>query len=375
MPSLSVREIPQGESLKPFIDLAWTVNASDPLWVAPLRMNVRTVLDRRKHPFHRHAEVAYFLAERDGRPVGRIAAVVNRRYNEYHGDTTGFFGLFECEDDRRTAAALLDRAAGWLRGRGMDRMLGPTNLSTNEELASPGVLIEGFGTPPALQMAHNPPYYQALMEENRMEGAKDLLAFWLEGGEPPERIVRGNERAMKRRGLTIRPLDMKRFRQEVDTLKELYNSAWSRNWGFVPMSDAEFEHLAKEFRPIADADLCLIAEVGGTPVGFSLSMPNLNEAFRHLPDGRLLPFGIVRFLWHKRKIRAIRMMTLGFRPEYQHVGLGAAFYLRTWLTATRRGYERGEASWVLEDNHEMVRAIERMGGRAYKRYRMYERAV
>lgn len=375
MSSLNIREIPPGESLKPFIDLAWTINAGDPLWVAPLRMTLQTVLDRRKHPFHRNAEVAYFLAERGGRAVGRIAAIVNRRHNEYHGDRTGFFGLFECEDDRATAGALLDRAAAWLRERGMERMLGPANLSTNEELASPGVLIEGFDTPPALQMTHNPRYYQALMEGNAMEKAKDLLAFWLEGGEPPERIVKGNERAMKRHGVSIRPLNMKRFREEVDTLKELYNSAWSLNWGFVPMSDAEFEHLAKEFRPIADPNLCLIAEVGGKPVGFSLSMPNLNEAFRHLPDGRLFPFGILRFLWHRRKIEAIRMMTLGFRPEYHHVGLGAAFYLGTWQSAMRRGYDRGEASWVLEDNLEMIRAIERMGGRAYKRYRMYERAV
>ena len=375
MSDLTIREIPPGESLKPFIDLAWTINAGDPLWVAPLRMTLAAVLDRKKHPFHRNAEVAYFLAERGGRPVGRIAAIVNRRHNGYHGDRTGFFGLFECEDDGETARALMERAADWLRARGMETMLGPTNLSTNEELASPGVLVEGFDTPPALQMTHNPPYYAALLEGAGLEKAKDLLAFWLVGGTPPERIVRGFQRAMERHGVSIRPLDMKRFREEVDTLKELYNSAWSRNWGFVPMTDEEFEHLAKEFRPIADPDLCLIAEIGGKPVGFSLSMPDLNEAFRYLPDGKLFPFGLLKFLWYKRKIRGIRMMTLGFRPEYHHVGLGAAFYLGTWQAAMAKGYMQGEASWVLEDNHEMVRAIERMGGQAYKRYRMYQRKL
>ena len=296
---------------------------------------------------------------------------MNRRHNEFHEEKTGFFGFFETEENQETARALVEAAAEWLRARGMERMRGPTNFSTNEEASSPGVLIEGFDSPPTMQMSHNPTYYAPLLEGAGLEKAKDVVAVRLEGGEPPERIVRGNQRAMQRHGVVIRALNMKRFREEVDTLKELYNAAWSLNWGFVPMTDAEFEHLAKEFRPIADPELCQIAEVDGKAVGFSLSMPNLNEAFRHLPDGRLLPFGIFRFLWHRRKIKGIRMMTLGFRPEYHHVGLGAAFYLRTWVTAMRQGYVQGEASWVLEDNLEMVRAIERMGGRAYKRYRLY----
>ena len=375
MSSLTIREIRPGESLKPFIDLAWTINARDPLWVPPLRMTLATVLDRKKHPVHQNLEVAYFLAERGGRPVGRIAAIVNRRHNEFHGDRTGFFGLFECENDAATASLLLDTAAARLRERGRETMLGPTNLTTNEELASPGVLIGGFDTRPILQMTHNPRYYAELLEAGGMQKAKDLLAFWMEGSEPPERAVRGFERALQRHGVVIRTLDMKRFREEVDLLKELYNSAWSLNWGFVPMTDAEFEHLAKEFKPIADPDLCLIAEVRGKPVGFSLSMPDFNEAFRHIPDGRLFPFGLFKFLWYKRKIHTIRLMTLGFRPEYHHLGLGPAFYVTTWRTGSRKGYTSAEASWVLEDNHEMVRALERMGAREYKRYRMYEREL
>jgi hypothetical protein len=251
-------------------------------------------------------------------------------------------------------------------------MRGPANFSTNEEFSSPGVLVEGFDTPPQIQMSHNPPYYARLMEAAGLEKVKDLLAFWLEG-DPPERIVRGFERALKRQEAVIRPLNLKRFRQEVDTIKEIYNSAWSQNWGFVPMTDAEFEHMAKEFRPVVDPDLCLIAEVEGKPVGFSLALPNLNEALRHLRDGRLLPFGIFKFLWHRRKIGSARVITLGFKPAYQHLGLGGAFYLRTWQVGVQKGYPQGEASWVLEDNHEMVRALERMGARAYKRYRLYDR--
>jgi len=373
---LRVREIPEGESLRGFIDLQWRINQGDPQWVAPLRMSVTGALDRKKHPFHRHADVAYFVAERGGEIVGRVAAIVNHAHNEFHEEKTGFFGLFEAEDDAGVASALLDAAAAWLAERGMERMRGPVNFSTNEEIASPGVLIEGFDTPPAAMMTHNPPYYEALMEGAGLEKSKDLTAFWLvSDGGPPARLVKGFERALEREGATIRPLDLKRFRQEVDTIKAIYNSAWSRNWGFVPMSDAEFEHMAKDFRPIVDPALCLIAEVDGEPVGFSLGIPNIHEAMRHIPSGRLFPFGLFKFLWYRRRIRGLRVITLGFTPKYQHSGLGAAFYLRTWLSGTARGYDRAEASWILEDNLDMARPLERMGGRIYKRYRIYERAI
>lgn len=372
---LRVREIPPGESLKSFIDLSWRINAGDRNWVAPLRMSLRNALDRRKHPFHRHADVAYFLAERQGRAVGRIAAIVNHLHNEFHSERTGFFGLFEAEDDAEVVQALVDAAAGWLRQRGMERMRGPVNFSTNEEIASPGVLVEGFDTPPMAMMTHNPPYYASRLEATGLVKAKDLFSFWLVAGDPPDRMVRSLDRVLAREGATIRSIDLKRFDEEVRTIQEIYNAAWSENWGFVPMTDAEFEHLAKEFRPVVDPDLCLIAEVEGEPVGFSLAIPNINQALRHLPDGRLFPLGLLKFLWHKRKIRGMRVITLGFKPAFQHSGLGGAFYLRTWTTGMAKGYDHGEASWILEDNLEMVRPMERMGGKAYKRYRIFEREI
>lgn len=371
-----IREIVQGESLRGFIDLQWRLNRDDPHWVAPLRMSVAAALDRKKHPFHLHAEVAYFVAERQGRMVGRIAAIVNHAHNRFHEENTGFFGLFEAEDDPGTARALLDTASAWLRARGMERMRGPVNLSTNEEIASPGVLIEGFDTPPMAMMAHNPPYYEALMEGSGLVKSKDVTAFWLQNRDgPPPRLVRGFERALQREGATIRPIDLKHFREEVDIIKRVYNSAWSRNWGFVPMSDEEFEHLAKDFRPIVDPALCLIVEVDGEPVGFSLGIPNIHAAMRHIPSGRLFPFGLLKFLWYRRKIHGLRVITLGFTPKYQRSGLGAALYLRTWQFGTARGYDHAEASWILEDNHEMIRALEHMGGHIYKRYRVYEREI
>ena len=370
---LRVREIPPGESLRPFIDLAWTVNARDPHWVPPLRMAVKTVLDRRKHPFHRHAEVAYLLAERGGRPVGRIAAVVNRQYNEYHQDRTGFFGLFECADDPEAARALVEAAAAWLRARGMERMVGPMNFSTNDELSSPGVLVEGFDTPPVVMMSHNPPYYARLLEGAGLVQEKDLVAYWMPSPEPPARAVAAMERLAGRMGARIRSVRMKELKDEVRRVQEVYNAAWSRNWGFVPMTQAEFEHMAKELRPVVDPGIVFLAEKeDGEPIGFCLCLPDLNRAFRHLPDGRLLPFGIFRFLWHRRKIDTLRVLTLGLKPGYQHLGLGAAMYVHAFRVAAGRGYRAGEGSWILEDNREMRGAMEKMGATAYKTYRVYQ---
>ena len=339
-------------------------------------MSVAAALDRSKHPFHRHAEVAYFLAERNGAAVGRIAAIVNRLHNEFHGDRVGFVGLFECENDAETAAALFEAAEGWLRSRGMESVRGPVNFSTNDEINSPGVLVEGFETRPYFMMGHNPRYYGELFTGNGFEPAKELIAFLMDDPEAmPEIWGRMIDKLLARHGATVRSVEMSRFREDLDAIKEVYNAAWSKNWGFVPMTDAEFEHLAKEFKPFIDPALCQIAEVGGEPIGFSLAMPDLNEALVHLPDGKLFPFGFAKFLWHKRKVRGMRVMTVGLKPRYHHSGLGLAFYLRTWRNGQKLGYVRGEGSWILADNLEMVRALERIDAKPYKRYRIYERTI
>ncbi|MGH7457738.1 MAG: GNAT family N-acetyltransferase [Longimicrobiaceae bacterium] len=371
MPALRVREVLPGESLRPFIDLSWKFNADDPAWVPPLRRQLRTLLDRRKHPFHRHAEVRYLLASRGGEAVARVAAVVNHRHNDFHGEKTGFFGFFECEDDPRTSRALLGSAGEWLRERGMERSTGPASFSTNEEC---GLLVEGFEHPPAVLMPHNPPYYARLIEAAGFTKAKDLIAYSLFGFTPPQRLAEGAERLAARAGITVRGLDMKRFRAEVRAIQSIYNSAWSRNWGFVPMTAEEIAFMAKELRPVVDPDLCLIAEHGGEPVGFSLALPDLNQAIKPL-NGRLSPWGLLRLLWNRRKIDRARILTLGFRPEFRARGLGTLLYLRTWQAGMVKRYYRGEASWILEDNWEMRRALEKMGGEPYKRYRIYERAL
>ncbi|MBB4636764.1 GNAT family N-acetyltransferase [Longimicrobium terrae] len=373
---LTVREIAAGESLKPFVNFAWTVNGRDPQWVPPLRMALEPVLDRKKHPFHQHADVAYFAAERGGRMVGRVAAVVNHEYNRFHGERTGTIGFFECLDDADAAGALLEACTDWLRARGMDRVMGPFNFSTNDEFSSPGVLIDGFDTPPTVMMSHNPPYYGRLFEAAGWTKAKDLLAYWIPSPAVPDRLSQGMERLARRMGATIRSVRMKDLKAEVARIQEVYNAAWSRNWGFVPMTEAEFEHLAKELKPVVDPDLCLIAEKpDGEPIGFLLALPDLNRAIRHLPDGRLFPFGVFKFLWHQRRIRTVRVLTLGMKPGYQHSGLGAALYTHGLRVASGKGYEAGEASWILEDNPEMCLAMDKLGASPYKRYRVFGRPL
>src|SRR3954447_7328132 len=310
------REIGRDEAVKPFIGFSWTINARDPHWVAPLRYIFNALLDREHHPFYEHADVALFVAERGGKMGGRIAATANYRANEFQGNTTGYFGLFECIDDEGVAHALLERAAEWLKAKGRTSMQGPFNLSTNDELYSGGVLIEGFDTPPVFMMGHNPPYYQRLFEAAGGFGkAKDLVAYWLPHNQPPVRLLQGIERLGKREGWRIRPVNMKRFKEEVGIVMGVYNSAWERNWGFIPMTEAEFDGMAKEFKPVVDPNLVLIAEtLEGEPLGFLLALPDLNRAIKPLRSGRLLPFGIFRFLWEKRKIRTARVLTLGMKP-------------------------------------------------------------
>jgi GNAT superfamily N-acetyltransferase len=253
----------------------------------------------------------------------------------------------------------------------MSVAMGPFNLSTNDELYSPGILLDSYDRPPLLLMAHNPPYYRRLFEDAGWEKEKDLLAYWMEADAPPARLVRGVERvAGSIDGLVVRPIDLERLDQEVERVKEVYNSAWERNWGFAPLTDAEIHHLAKSLKPIVDPRYALIAEVHGNPVAFGLALPDLNQALRHV-RGRLFPFGLLKLLWYRRTIDRLRVFTLGVKPEYRKRGIDALLYLRIYQNGIDAGKGRGEASWILEDNWGMRRALERMGAYVYKTYRVY----
>ncbi|MFI5209251.1 MAG: GNAT family N-acetyltransferase [Gemmatimonadales bacterium] len=372
---LRVRRVDTRRDLGQFISLPYRLHARDPLWVPPLRMDMETLLSRAKNPFFEHAEADYFLAERDGAVVGRIAAIHNRLHNETHHDKVGFFGFFECIFDQAVADALLDAAGAWLRERGLTTLRGPASFSVNDEC---GVLVDGYDAPNTLMMPHNPPFYPTLLEGAGLRKAKDLLVY--RGGYEscyipvPERLARGTEVIRKRLGITLRPLDMSRFEAEVETIKRLYNSAWEKNWGFVPMTDHEIDHLAKQFKPVVNPDLVPFAEKDGQVVGFGLVLPDFNQVLRTNRNGRIFPAAL-QLLWalKRRKIRRCRILLLGIAPEWRGKGIDAMLYHWIWTTSAKYHITWGEAGWILEDNPAMNAGLEKMGFTVYKTYRLYDR--
>lgn len=334
-------------------------------------MDMRTLLSPAKNPFFQHAEAQYFVGRVDGRTVGRIAAIKNDAHNREHGDKVGFFGFFECIDDQRLADALFRAAGDWLRSKGFDTMRGPMSPSVNDEC---GLLVDGFTTPPALMMPHNPTYYVSLIERAGFTKAKDLICYQSTYTDMPERLVRATRVVAERKGITLRQLNMKRFKEEVELVKQLYNAAWERNWGFVPLTGAEIDHLAKQFKPVVVPELVCFAEKDGQTVGFALALPDLNVALKRNPSGRLFP-GLLKVLWAARKITRCRILLLGALKEYRGTGVDALMYAWIWEKGRAKGYDWGEAGWILEDNAPMTNAIQRIGFVPYKTYRVYDRPL
>ena len=355
--------------MEAFIRLPWSIYECDPTWVPPLLHDMRVMMDPARHPFHSHSDMQAFLALRNGRPVGRVAAIHNRRHVEFQRENVGFFGFYECEKGTEASAALLDACAVWLAERGLEGMRGPASFSTNEQV---GLLVEGFVDPPAVMMSYNPPYYEEQLLSFGLRPSKTLVAYDLHAARPPDYLVRAAEIVERRTGVKVRPLSKRDFDRDLEIIKQLYNSAWERNWGFVPMTDAEIDHMASELKPVVDPRLVLIGEdPSGLPIGFALALPDLNQVLRHL-NGRLLPFGALKALWLRRKVDRLRVLTLGVREEYRGRGLDALFYLGVFRGGNTQGIDRGEFSWVLEENDLMRRPLERMGAHVYKRYRLYE---
>lgn len=358
--------------LSRFVDVSYRLNRDQPHWVPPLRLTEKARLDPRKNPFFEHAEARRFIATRDGKPVGRVLAIWDQEHIVHREELVGFFGFFESENDPAIAGGLLDAASNWLRARGAERIRGPLSPSTNDQC---GLLVEGFDRPPALMMPYNPPYHGTRLEELGFIPYRDLLAYDLvDEWMPVERLRRIRERRANA-DIRVRSLDFRHFAREIEIIRHIYNEAWQANWGFVPMTRTEFQHVAQDLRQVAIPDLLLIAEVSGEPVAFSVTLPDLNEAIAHVPDGRLLPFGIVRLLWHRRKIRRARVVTLGVLPEHRRRGLEARLYLETMERGVARGFRSAELSWILEENEPMRRGIEALGGRLAKRYRIYEKTL
>jgi len=355
--------------LKQFVELPYTLYRNDPYWVAPLRIAVKELLDRRKHPFYANAEAEFFLARREGRVVGRIAAILDRTHNKVHGEQAGFFGFFESIDDGAVAEALLAQAREWVTGRGARFLRGPVNPSTNYEC---GMLIDGFDSSPMVMMTYNPRYYPALMEGVGLRKSKDLLAYRSHADRIDlEKIDRLSQRVLKKNGVRVRPINMKDFANEVERVWQVYASAWSRNWGFVPMTREEFFAQGKEMKQILKPELVLIGEVGDRVVGFGLALPDINQALKPA-GGSLFPTGLLKILYHQRLIKRVRVLALGVVPEHQASGLPAVFYATLVRNARKLGYGECEMSWILEDNVLMNRSLEVMGAKRYKTYRIYD---
>lgn len=371
-----------------FIQFWWIPYKGNPYWVPPLIKEREEFFDPQRSAFHQHAEVALFVARRSGEAVGTIAALINHRHNEFHGERMGFFGFFECIADYGVAEALLATACDWCAAHGATDVRGPANFSPNEEF---GLLVDGYDDPPRVFMTYNPPYYKDFIERFGFEKAMDLYAYmWdveavaggrVEGMSP--KLLRVVEKARQRYDIRVRPIDMQHFDHDVLRLKQAYNSAWEKNWGFVPMTEAEIEHLAAGFKQFIDPDLFLIAEKGDQVIGFSINLPDMNQALLAAypspsPNPLAVNWTMAKLLWHwkvRPKITWLRAPLMGVVEEWRAHGIAAQFYYETARKAFPKGYKYIELSWILENNLMMNRDIQRLGGQVYKTYRIYQKAA
>lgn len=375
--AVEIREHRPGEELGAFIRVAHEVYRNDPNWVPPLEMEIRDRLTPGKNPFFEHAEGVLFTAWDGDRPVGRCTAQIDHEHLRVHDDGAGFFGFFDTVDDERVARALLEAAAGWLRARGMVRMRGPMSLSINEEI---GTLVEGFDTPPMLMMSHARPYQAGLIEAAGFQKAKDVLAWRYEVGTPHGRADRAWKAVREMPEVRFRSVRRRHLDEDIRTILDIFNDAWSENWGFVPVTEAEARKMAQDLKLILDEDLAFFAEIDGRPVGICITLPNLNEAIRDL-GGKLMPFGLFKLLWRLKVKgpRTARLMLLGIRKDLRGIkrygGLSLAMYVEVSKRGARKGIEWGELSWTLEDNHPINLGIRAMGAKVYKKYRIFEREL
>ncbi|MBM4160681.1 MAG: hypothetical protein FJ217_06250 [Ignavibacteria bacterium] len=368
MATINIRPVRTRADREMFIRFLWKIYEGNPYWVPPLLMDRRKLIDKRKNPFYQHADAEFFLAEQEGEMVGRVAAIVNHNHNKEHNENIGFFGFFECINDQPVADALLGAARAYLRGKGVSEMRGPANPSVNDEY---GLLVDGFDRSPTILMTYNPPYYVTLLERYGFTKAKDLYAYLLSQDTVcSERLERANNIVKQRNRLSFRSIDMKNFKRDVAIIKQLYSAAWAKNWGAVPMTDAEVDAMAKDLRPIVVPDLVIFVEVQGRPIGFALTLPDINVALKHNKKGRLIP-GLLQLLLHKKEINLARIVVLGVLPEYLNTGAAGVLFYETATRARKLGYQYGEAGWVLEDNVRMVKAAEALNGTITKRYRIY----
>jgi len=374
--NFNIKDVNTKSDLIRFIKSQWNFYKNDKYWVPPVVADRMKTLNPDKNPFFKHSEIKLFTAERDSQIIGRIAAIKNDNHNAAHNDKWGFWGFFECVNEQDVADALFDKAAEWLRSKGLDVMVGPENPSMNDEI---GMLYEGYDSSPMILMTYNPPYYHDLCTNYGFEKGKDVYAYILDAPAfKTEKIVRMQDLIRKRYDVTIRQINLKdkaQFKKDVKTLKEIYNAAWQPNWGFVKWTDEEFDFIANDLRMTADARLGVIAEVKGKIAGFGLALPDLNQVLKYNRRGTML--GVI---WHmltkKKHINQCRIIALGVVPEFQKTGIDVVLYFELGNRGVANGYPIGEASWILEDNEMMNRGLTTsMNADLYKKYRLYQKEI
>jgi GNAT superfamily N-acetyltransferase len=366
---IEISAVDNKKALREFVELPFAIYRNDAHWVPQLRIAVKELLDRKKHPFYANAEAEFFLAREGGKVVGRVAAIIDRNHNRAHDENAGFFGFFESVDDVEVARTLLQRARQWVFDRGATFLRGPANPSTNYEC---GMLVDGFDSDPMVMMPYNPRYYPGLMDRVGLTKAKDLYAYLSNTATiEMKKIDRIAAKVLKTTGVRVRPINMKDFQNDVERVWEVYGAAWQRNWGFIPMTREEFFLMGKEMKMILKPDLVLLGEVGDKVVGFALALPDVNQALKPA-NGSLFPTGLLKILYHQRLIKNVRVLALGVVEEYRASGLAAGFYATLVQNARKLGFGDCEMSWILEDNVLMNRSLEVMGARRYKTYRFYD---
>ncbi|MBD3167551.1 N-acetyltransferase [bacterium] len=371
--TVRVAEAEGGRTLKDFFEVPYIVQGKNPLWVPPLRVQQKELHDEKKHPFYQHAQVRRFTAYLDGAPAGRIAAIWDDNHNTTHKESTCFFGFFESLRDREVTDALFENVERAAREWGADVVRGPFNPSINEDI---GLLVDAFDKPPVVMMPYNPDYYPEFVEQQGYGKAMDTLCYYIDHSLLNEKLRRGAEIVRKRTKVTTRHFDKNRFWDEALRIWEVYSRAWEKNWGAVAMTEPEFKHLAKDLKQIFDPDLINLAEdEKGELIGFSLALPNINEALIRIRDGRLFPFGLPKLIRYSRKISSVRVIIMGVLEEYRGRGIDALFHYDNFLVGERKGYHWGEIGWVLETNDMMKRAAELVGAKPYKTYRIYEKTL
>ncbi|RPI18997.1 MAG: N-acetyltransferase [Ignavibacteriae bacterium] len=371
---LKIRKVENDRDRMSFIKLPWTLYKDDKYWVPPLIFDVRNNLNPKKNPFFKHAEIELFLAELDGKLVGRIAAIKNDNHNKFHNDKTGFFGFFETIDNEDVSDLLLDTACDWCKSRGFDKIVGPVNPSTNDEC---GLLVDGFDSSPVMLMPYNPAFYANRIESFGFDKEKDLYAYFISSDViNDEKMMAKLERMAnlikKRYNIVTRTLKLKDLENEIRKVEYIYNDAWDMNWGFVPITSEEFDYMGESLKQVVDPNIVFFAEIDGKPAGFSLTLPNINQILKTM-NGRILPFGIFKLLMGKNKTDILRVLIMGVRHEYQKKGIDSVFYLETIKEGNRKKVKGAEISWVLEDNYAMRQTAENLGAHIYKTYRIYSK--